>query len=411
MLNLPDNEKSLWRESYPASAIYPELAKNISVDAIVIGAGITGLTSAYLLKASGLSVAVIEKSTVGGGTTARTTGKVTSQHNLIYHDLKQRLGTDVARAYGQGNHAALEQVGNIVRKLKIDCGWQRDDNYVFTTKPEEVDKFRREASVAKSLGLPASFEKDSPLPFNIKAAVKFANQGKIHSQKYLLGLATAVDGDGSYVFEGTTAKRIHDGEPAVVKTEKGSIRARDIIVATRVPTFPLVARAGYGLLEYPTESFAVAGPAATDLKGMYISPDDGHHSILPTKIDGQKVLVLVGAGGNIPGIRISKKRRQQKLADYGAKWFRLERVTNRWSDMDYMAYDGVPLIGKVYPWSKHLYAGTAYRKWGLTNGTMAAMVLHDLVVGKKNEYAAVFRSTRLSPVASIPRAVVKQIFG
>src|SRR3982750_1871294 len=119
MLQLPDSEQSLWRDSYSEPS-YARLAAEIEVDVAVIGAGITGLTTAYLLKQAGLTVAVLEKASVGGGTSGRTTGKITSQHNLIYDELTERLGTKQAQAYAQVNQAAVEQVAAIVKSEKLD---------------------------------------------------------------------------------------------------------------------------------------------------------------------------------------------------------------------------------------------------------------------------------------------------
>src|SRR5438105_349059 len=258
MPKLPDIEKSLWREAYPAPA-YPKLTDDVHVDVAIVGAGITGLTSAYLLKQSGLTVAVVEKHTVGGGTTGRTTGKVTSQHNLFYHDLVSRLGQETARVYSEANQAAIERIETIVNNEKIGCDWQRDDNYVYTANPEHVVFFQQEATTALGLGLPASFETDTPLPLDVTAAVRFSNQAKIHSQKYLLGLARAINGNGSYIFEQSTVIGIRDGNPCRIRAAKAKILSKRIIVASSVPTLPLIARAAYGLLEYPSESYLVAG--------------------------------------------------------------------------------------------------------------------------------------------------------
>lgn len=393
MLQLPETEKSYWREFYPAKAIYKELTENIEVDVVIVGAGITGLSTAYLLKKQGLNVAVLDKHTIGGGTTGRTTGKVTSQHNLHYEKLQDRLGAKTARIYGEANQAAIEKIEQIIAAEKIDCDWQRDDNYVFTTDPDKVGSIRREADVAASLGLPATFETISPLPFDITAAVRFANQAKINSQKYLLGLAQAVDGGGSYVFENSNALGISDDRPCRVRTKKAKVFAKNIIIASNVPTMPLLARAGYAIHEYPSESYLVAGQTNRAIKGMYISPDEDHYSILPLKIDGRQML-LVGGEGHVWGLRGNRQARFERLAEYAEKYFEIPAVTNRWSDRDYLAYDGVPLIGKLYPWSKNTYVGSAFKKWGLTNGTVAAMILCDLVCEIDNPWAAVFSPRR-----------------
>lgn len=407
MLDIPKRNQSFWRDSY-RSPRYPELKDDIEVEAIVVGAGITGLTTAYLLKRSGLTVAVLDKDTVGGGTTGRTTGKVTSQHGLIYTDLSVRLGDEVARSYAQANQSAIELIDSIIALEQINCQWQRESHYVYTSDSRRVGDFAEEVKTALRLGLPASYEPAAPLPFATTAAVKFANQGRINAQQYTLGLAGAIDGKGSYVFEHSPVTRLVDGSPCRIKTPAGSVTAQHLVVATNVPTLPLAARGAYCLLEYPTESYIVAARGATMPQGMFISPDDDHYSILPVESDSGPVL-LIGGGGNIAGLHMNKRKRYRQLTDYASRHFGATSITHAWSDRDYIAYDGVPLIGKLYPWSKHLYVASAFRKWGLTNGTVAAMILSDTIMGADNPYASMFKATRLSPMASIPRTALKYL--
>ncbi len=409
MLKLPTEDRSYWRHDYPDS-IYPQLSQDLTVDVAIIGAGITGLTSAYLLKQAGLRVAVLEKDTVGGGTTGRTTGKVTSQHNLVYADMAKRLGEATARTYGQANQAAVEQVDAIVRAEKISCGWQRVDNYVYTTDPSQLNTFKQETQTAAHLGLPASFETSTPLPFAVEAAVKFSHQAHIHSQQYLSGLARAVHSGGSSVFEHSNVVGVRDGQPGHVKTSQAAVVAKHIIVATNVPTLPLMARGGYCLLEYPKESYIIAGRTNQKLSGMYISPDKHQYSILPVQANGSQ-LVLVGGESHISGLSGSKAARYQRLADYAQRHFGVETIEYKWSDRDYLSYDGMPLVGKLYPWSKQLYVASAFQKWGLSNGTVAAMILRDTICGQKNDWAASFNSNRLKPIASIPRVAAKYLTG
>jgi glycine/D-amino acid oxidase-like deaminating enzyme len=408
MLQLPDSEQSLWRESYPEQS-YARLTAEIEVDVAVIGAGITGLTTAYLLKQVGKTVAVLDKATVGGGTSGRTTGKVTSQHNLIYDELTERLGIEQARAYAEINQAAVEKVAAIVKAEKLDCGWQMEDNYVYTTEPDKVESFRRETRAASSLGLPAVFQTESPLPFEIAGAVKFTGQATFNAQQYLLGLAEKVHGDGSYVFETSNVSRVHENDVRVwLSTAHGKVRAKKLVVATNVPTLPLLARGEYCFFEYPQESYIVAARVPKKLSGMYISPDKDQYSILPVTLAG-KPGVLVGGLGRLSALRGRTVKHYRKLADYAEQHFNATEIVYRWSDRDYLSYDRLPLIGKLYPWSEHMYVGAAYSKWGLSNGTAAGMILTDMITGKGSRYAEIFEPHRRQVVAGIPGAIKRYL--
>jgi len=404
MLTLPEQETSYWQSSVSAPA-YPALTEDLEADVAIVGGGIAGLTAAYLLKRSGLRVALLEKNTIGSGTTSHTTGKLTSQHNLVYEDLEKQLGERTARIYAEANQAAVEEITQIIKKEKIACEFAVDDSYVYTTDPDKVGQFKAEAKVAAKLGLPATFETRLALPFTIQAAVKFANQAKFNTQKYVLGLAAVVNGGGSYVFEHSNVTGFHDGVPASVKTKTGTVTAKDVIVATKIPAAPLIARGAYAALEHPHTSYIVAGKFRGELKGMYISPDKAHYSILPIGYEKEQLL-LIGGEHHTPGLGIPRKR-YQRLADYAEKYFGVSSISYHWKGMDYIAYDNVPLVGKVYPWSKHLYTATGFKKWGLSTSMVAGMILRDTINGKANSWTPVFNSMRLKPVASIPHALTK----
>lgn len=407
MLKLPEQELSYWLESSAATE-YPPLKSDLDVDVAVVGGGMAGLSAAYLLKRAGLAVAVLEKGRLGGMVSGHTTGKVTSQHNLVYTKLQSRLGTRRARDYGEANQAAIDQIEQIIKREKIDCDWQRDDNYVFTQKSAEVGELKQEAEVAKALGLPASFETTTPLPFAVAGAVRFANQAKMHTRKYLLGLAKAVHGGGSYVFEQTAATSVRDRPSGSVRTKVGDVRAKYIIIATNVP-FPLWTHGVYCALEYPLKSYIVAARVEQPLQGMYITPSDPLISILPIT-SGKEHLLLVGGSSHIPYLGRSDKH-YQELADFAEAKLNLPRLDWRWAAWDYLGYDSMPLIGKLYPWSRQLYVATGFMKWGLTNTTAGAMILSDLIQGKANPWAKTFRPQRWSPILSIPRVAWELISG
>jgi glycine/D-amino acid oxidase-like deaminating enzyme len=409
MLKLPESEISLWEES-SEDTNYPELKEDLEVDVAIVGGGISGLNTGYLIKKAGFSVAIVERGKIARGTSGNTTGKVTSQHGIIYESLKQSLGESTAKIYGEANQEAIKQIETLIKNEKINCGWKRSDNFVYTRDSNQVKIYQNEAKIAQNLGLPATFETKTSLPFKIKGAVRFADQAQFNAKQYCVSLASKINGSGSFVFENTRALGIRDGAPAKVRTKNGTISAKNIIVATNVPSPPLVARFGYCVLEYPQTSYIVAASTKIKLDGMYISTDKNEYSILPVK-SGKDNYILIGGESHIRDMKFNKKTRSQRLSDYAEERFSANSIDYRWSAWDYLAYDNVPLVGKIYPWSKHLYVISAFRKWGLTNSMVSAIILRDLITGEKNNWADIYNPMRTSPMKSIPTVAKKYIVG
>jgi glycine/D-amino acid oxidase-like deaminating enzyme len=409
MLKLPESEISLWEES-SEDTNYPELKEDLEVDVAIVGGGISGLNTGYLIKKAGFSVAIVERGKIARGTSGNTTGKVTSQHGIIYESLKQSLGESTAKIYGEANQEAIKQIETLIKNEKINCGCKRSDNFVYTRDSNQVKTYQKEAKTAQKLGLPATFETKTSLPFKIKGVVRFADQAQFNAKQYCISLASKINGNGSFVFENTRALGIRDGSPAKVRTKNGTISAKNTIVATNVPSPPLVARFGYCVLEYPQTSYIVAARTEFKLDGMYISTDKNEYSILPVK-SGKDNYILIGGESHIRDMKFNKKTRSQRLSDYAEERFSANSIDYRWSAWDYLAYDNVPLVGKIYPWSKHLYVISAFRKWGLTNSMVSAIILRDLITGEKNNWADIYNPMRTSPMKSIPTVAKKYIVG
>jgi glycine/D-amino acid oxidase-like deaminating enzyme len=403
MLSLPEDKSSYWRKDSKKN-IYPSLESDIEVDVAIVGGGLCGLNCAYLLQKAGLKVAVLEKNTIGSGTSGHTTGKVTSQHNLFYEEFEDSFGEDVASRYAQANNDSIDLMETIIKNEKINCSWKRLDHIFFTTHKSKTYQFKQEAEVASKLGLPASVDKDVGLPFEVAAAVRFSSQARVDAQKYMEGLAVAITSNGGLIFEKTNINHFEDGKPSIVGTKAAKVAASDIIVATNVPTLPLAARGTYCILEYPTTSYVVAAETSHNLPAMYISPDKDNFSMLPVD-DG---LVLVGGRNHIRGLGSGEKRWSQ-LASYAQDRLEATSIAYKWSAWDYIAYDKIPVVGKMYPWSKHLYVATAFKKWGLTNTLVAAQILRDIITGIANPLAAIYTPHRLSPIKAIPKTFAEHL--
>lgn len=402
-MTLPSEQQSYWLDDSMLLNL-PALKDDIACDAVIVGGGIAGLTIAYKLKKAGLKVVVLEKNTIASGTTGGTTGKVTTQHGLLYAGLAKRFGNTFTKQYATLSQQAFNDIHTLITDEGIACDWRSADNYVYTADYKKVTGLKDEVTVARALGLPASFETTSMLPFEIKAAVKFAGQAYFNAVKYVRSLAKIVNGSGCFVFENSEAIGIIEGQPCTVKARKGTVTAKNIVVATKIPAAPLIGRFTYAAYEYPVTSYIIAGKYDGTLKGMYISPDKSHYSLLPI-VTSKGSLLLVGGESHLPGVRRPLPN-HKKLAAYAYEQFGITDILYRWKAMDYIAYDSLPLIGKLYPWSKHAFMIGGFKKWGLNLSMVAANILTESIVNNNVHGLEMFSPHRLSAPASIPKALI-----
>ena len=191
---------SYWVESTKQTN-FPSLAKDISTDVLIIGGGITGILTAYMLSNSNLNITIVEADKMAMGVTANTTAKITSQHGLLYDYLLNSFDFETAKGYLDSNEEAIKLVSQIVEKEKIDCDFSYQDSYVYTCQKSNVQKIVDEVSAITSLGLKAEYVTECPLPFNIEAGIKFPNQAQFHPRKYLLNLLSVLETKNINLFE------------------------------------------------------------------------------------------------------------------------------------------------------------------------------------------------------------------
>ena len=388
---LLDRNLSLWLGTTPGTS-YPRLSGTYDADVVVVGGGITGLTTALLLAQRGVSVVVLEAHRLAAGTTGYTTAKITSLHSLTYAHLIEQLGEENARLYGQANEAAIEQIATLVDSLGIDCEFTRAPAYTYTVDPGQRSKIEAEVSAAQSLGLPGSFTQDSDLPYPIEAAVRFDNQAHFHPRRYTLGLASAINAAGGAIFEESRALDIDERDGSVVvETDGGKVRAESAVIATLLPFLDI---GGYFAKAHPSRSYALSircpGPVPV---GMYLSVDSPTRSIRPVDIEGAAGLVLEGSSHK-PGQTEDTERYYTDLETWARETFEVEAVDYRWSAQDYTTVDQIPYIGRC-PRTENVYVGTGYKKWGMTGGTVAGMIIADLIDGRDNPWLGVFDATRI----------------
>src|SRR5438477_11997583 len=220
------------------------LGQDTKTDACIIGAGIAGLTTAYLLTREGKSVVVLDDGPVGGGMAARTTAHLTNALDDRFYELERLFGEEGSRLAGESHTAAIDRVEAIVGEERIDCEFERLDGYLFLPANGKLQVLEDELPAAHRAGLTAFRRLDgAPLEaFDTGPCLHFPRQGQFHPLKYLTGLAHAIERDGGQIFTGTHADEIEGGEDACVTTTGGyKISANSIVVATNSPVNDRVA--------------------------------------------------------------------------------------------------------------------------------------------------------------------------
>jgi glycine/D-amino acid oxidase-like deaminating enzyme/nitrite reductase/ring-hydroxylating ferredoxin subunit len=381
---------SYWLADRPPPA-YPEMGAPPEVDVAVVGGGIAGITTAYLLKQAGRTVALVEARRLLHGVTGHTTAKVSAQHGLVYAELRDRWDADTAAGYAASQLAALDWLRAEAGRLGVDCQWAERDSYVYAEDPSQRDRLRREAAAAADLGLPASYVDQVDLPYPTAGAVRFTGQAQFHPVRWLVALAERIPGDGSHVVEQT---RVLDADPdaGTLTTDRGPLRARDVVIATH---FPILDRGFFFARMAPVRDLVVAGPVpgGQGPAGMYVAADTGHSVRTTPLADGRDLVIVLGEHYR-PGTRPDVTDHHEALARWAAARLRVASIDYRWSAQDNATVDRLPYIGRYTRASRHLWVATGFGQWGMTNGTLAGLLLRDLITGRQNPWASLYDPAR-----------------
>jgi len=399
--------KSFWVDS-TSHTNYPILDENLKVDIAIVGGGIAGITSAYLLSKSGLNVAVVEADRILQGTTGHTTAKITSQHGLIYNKIKDSVSEALAWQYAAANEAAIRMIQKIVTENHIDCDYIPESAYIYTLQDEYIQPIYDEAKTAASFGIKAEYLEETPLPFKVKAAVRFDNQAQFHPLKFLLALAQKVTNTGGLIFEQTPIVAIDENNNYTLTTSKGhKISAQKVIIASHYPFYNKPAI--YFARIYQQRSYVVAISAKEKYPGgMYINAENPTRS-LRSQLSESGELILVGGENHKTGQGIDENKHYEALIDFANETFTLSDIPYRWSTQDCMTLDSIPYVGHFTSKTPNMYIATGFQKWGMTNSMASAMLLRDLIIDQKSPWQDVYNPSRDTLSASTKHFIVQNL--
>ena len=440
--------KSYWIDSVKENIEYKKLEENIKTDICIIGGGLTGVTTAYNLSKYKIKAVLIDKGKIGMQTSGNSTAKITSQHGLIYKYLIDSKGRDFARKYYEANEEAIKNIKNIIDSENIDCEFEYQPSYVFTQKIQDVEKIKDEVEAVNSFGGNAKLVEAHDIPINkivgeefvekgneklkisgdniekenlnlerdiikermkqilpIKAmtGIKFENQAQYNPYKFITALTKICHDSGVQIYENTKAIDVDtedNDEYYVVTLDNGcKIKTKYLVVATKYPIFNIPGF--YFMKMYQSTSYAIAMQTKQRLfEGMYINSEEPTISLRTAKYGDEYLLIVVGFDHKT-GAEIDLSNSYKYLEEIAKNLYPDGKIKYRWNTEDCITLDKIPYIGEYSKMWENAFVATGFNKWGVTTSNIAARIITDKILGEKNEYAEIFKSTRLEPVKNI----------
>ncbi|XID94724.1 FAD-dependent oxidoreductase [Paenibacillaceae bacterium WGS1546] len=393
MTQLPQLPESYWTTSVSLPE-FAALSEDANADVAIVGAGITGITSAYLLSKAGRKVVLVDAGRVAHGTTGHTTAKITAQHDLIYDELIAHFGLDKARLYYEANRDALAFIRKTVEEEGISCDLAEESAYLYATTNETAAKLERELRAYDKLNIPNVWSDRVDLPLKIAGALGMKGQARFHPAAYLNALIDRIVRSGSRVYENTTVVKVEDGDSPVVVTREGArIRCDRVISASH---FPFLDWKGFYFARMHAErSYVLAVRIGeTYPGGMYLDAGKPSRSVREIRYKDEP-LILIGGEGHKAGQSECTIKHYEALQAFADSLFDVKEIAYRWSTQDLVTLDKVPYVGRITPGNDRILIGTGYRKWGMTNGTAAARLLAKLAMDESDPYEELYDPTRL----------------
>ncbi|KRE27355.1 FAD-dependent oxidoreductase [Mycobacterium sp. Soil538] len=403
---------SLWTDGRLETATPAGVIDDVTTaDVVVVGAGITGLTTAVLLARAGKKVVVVEARHVGAATTGNTTGKVSVLQGSKLANIAKKHGADLLRAYVTGNTEGREW---LLRHCdEHGLSYQREDDHAYAQNEKGLGTARNVLSACKEAGLDGQWVDEADVPFPFAGGVRLREQAQIDPIPYLSSLVTELEKHGGTLLQGVRATTVSGTGPLRVKLRRTAeaqdsrdahhtITAQRVVLATGMPVLD---RGFFFARLEPKRSYCLAFDVPGDItRSMYLSVDSPTRSVryAPTAT-GDKL--IVGGAGHTVGRADHPKNAVTELARWAALHYPGAVQTHYWSAQDYHPADELPYVGPLLPKFENLLVATGFDKWGMTNGVAAALALSARILGGRMDWAAAFASWSPHELSGIPTAL------
>jgi glycine/D-amino acid oxidase-like deaminating enzyme/nitrite reductase/ring-hydroxylating ferredoxin subunit len=365
-------------------------------DVIIVGAGMTGLTTALLLQAAGQKCAVLEAASIGYGTSGGTTAHLNTVLDTPYPLIINNFSLDTARIVAESAKEAIRQIKSNISNYGIDCGFEDCKGYLFAQNEKQTKELGEIFDACSKVGVTAVHANNIPIPVTFEKAITVAGQAKFHPLRYLNRLAEEFTRAGGIIRQDCRVTKVQEAEEITVETLQGNFTASYVIYATHIP--PTV-----NLLHLrctPLRSYAMAFKLRSDNYPADLVYDmyDPYHYYRSQTIDGENYLIA-GGEDHKTGQELNTDACFRKLESHLRKHFDISNITHKWSSQYYEPTDGLPYIGRLPMHHKNVLVATGFGGNGMTYSTVAAKVLRSIVLDREDDAAAVFSPSRIKPVA------------
>ena len=373
--------KSIWEDYSKTTNNNIKPSKNIKTDILIIGGGITGLTTAYFLKDTNKKITIIDKSLIGKGVTSKTTAKISFLQQDIYGKLTKMHNGKIAKNYYNSQKEAINIITNIIKDNDIKCDLEKVDSVLFTKEEKNYNKLKKEKDILSSYSEKIKDYQDD----YIKNGFSVSNTYTFNPLKYLNSIKKIVESKVS-IYENTIATSINkEDNHYLVTTNKGNIKTNIIVLACHYPFF---------IVPY-------LFPLRTYIEREYVCA---------AKIKDPKKITAINVDKELFSVRYYKDyiiyggidHRLTSKIDYGNNYQQIKKdfinLFNKepeymWMNQDIVSNDELPLIGKI---KNNIYISTAYNAWGMTNSIIGAKIVSDLIQKKDNKYIELFNPKRIN---------------
>ncbi|WP_312134672.1 FAD-dependent oxidoreductase [Sphingobacterium sp.] len=387
--------KSLWQSEVKKYEGF--LARGHRYDVVIVGAGITGISTAYRLQNQGLKCVILEASNIGFGTTGGTTAHLNDFFDTTFEETINKFGLENARLLAEAGKEAMQIFTSNVMKNTIDCDFEHKDAVLFATSEEQVEELEKIFEGAQKVGYQMAYTDSIEYPMGFQKALLIPRQAQFHPLKYIKALAEAFTNAGGTIIDNCIYESHDESDQEVlIHTSQGTVRGGHAVFATHTPP-------GVNLLHFttaPYRSYAIAFTLNSEDYPNTLGYDlcNPYHYYRTHIIQGKK-MIIAGGEDHKTGHSEDEGACFARLENHCRNYFDINQIQYAWSSQYFEPADGLPSIGVLPSSQGRLFVATGFRGNGMTFGTLSSTILTDLILQRPNRFAKLFDPKRFKPTA------------